>query len=68
MTQFGNRPAKGNPSPNVYTVLLFVGILALLIGIGFGFRRLTAPAETGEGYGLSTQEVFLGPEEESSSR
>jgi hypothetical protein len=68
MTQYGQRPAKAQAAPNVYTVLLFVGILALLVAIGLGYRRLTADAQSGQGYGMTAGEIFQGPKEAPSSR
>jgi hypothetical protein len=68
MTQYGNTPVQSKPQPNVYTVLLVIGILALLAGIFVGFQRLTGSVETGQGYGMEVGELFQGGEQETEAR
>lgn len=42
--------------PNVYTVMLFVAILALALAVGVVLWRLMSPAP--EGYGLEAGQLF----------
>jgi hypothetical protein len=49
------------PQPNIYTVLLFVCIIAIGVAMGFCLYTLTTPLEEG-GYGLEFFKHILQPE------
>ena len=49
------------PQPNIYTVLLFISILAIGVAIGFCLYTLTTPLEQG-GYGLEFFKHILQPD------
>ena len=51
---------KGKPLPNVYTVMVIIGVLALGVTIGFVLFNLLSPVDQG-GYGLDFGSLFEAP-------
>lgn len=55
-------PSRGpviqvKPPPNIYTILVFVAVLAIGATIGFVLYNLMTPVVDG-GYGLKFEEIF----------
>jgi len=47
-------PIQVRPQPNIYTLLLIVGIVALLVALGFVTWSLLSPS----GYGMTLGQLF----------
>ena len=58
MTQVPSQPPvfPVRPQPNIYTVLLFVAMLALLLALGVALWRLMSASPVG--YGLEVGDLF----------
>jgi hypothetical protein len=56
-----NPPAASKPNPNIYTVLLIVGIVAVCAALGVVLHNLMADPASG-GYGLTFGQLFSGIE------
>jgi hypothetical protein len=46
------------PQPNVYTVLAFIAVVALLVGLVVVLNNLMAPVGENGGYGLTFESLF----------
>ena len=57
-----NGPPEPKPQANIYTVLVFVAIVALGVTVGFVLYNLLSPCtDGGVGYGLKFGELFDAP-------
>jgi hypothetical protein len=55
-----NGPPEPKPQANIYTVLVFVAIVALGVTVGFVLYNLLMPLSDG-GYGLKFGDLFDAP-------
>ena len=55
-----NGPPEPKPQANIYTVLVFVAIVALGVTVGFVLYNLLMPVADG-GYGLQFGDLFEAP-------